>query len=167
MVFLCNPNNPTGILTPRSVVKKLLDKAKALDVRVCLDECFLDFVEHEEAYSAAGWLTEYPNLIILKSFTKMYAIPGLRLGYVLSADAELLNWMCLAGQPWSVSEPAQAAHGHLRVAELVHVLRRSQLGWRAGQHGGDRRLAVHLVQDGLDALREGDLVGHFLLLFGI
>lgn len=47
MVFLCNPNNPTGILTPRGVVKKLLDKAKALDVRVCLDECFLDFVEHE------------------------------------------------------------------------------------------------------------------------
>lgn len=109
MVFLCNPNNPTGILTPRSVVKKLLDKAKALDVRVCLDECFLDFVEHEEAYSAAGWLTEYPNLIILKSFTKMYAIPGLRLGYVLSADGELLNRMRLAGQPWSVSEPAQAA----------------------------------------------------------
>ena len=92
-----------------TVVKKLLDKAKALDVRVCLDECFLDFVEYEEAYSAAGWLTEYPNLIILKSFTKMYAIPGLRLGYVLSADGELLNRMRLAGQPWSVSEPAQAA----------------------------------------------------------
>lgn len=91
MVFLCNPNNPTGILTPRSVVKKLLDKAKALDVRVCLDECFLDFIKNEEGYSAAGWLAEYPNLIILKSFTKMYAIPGLRLGYVLSADADLLN----------------------------------------------------------------------------
>lgn len=109
MVFLCNPNNPTGILTPRSVVKKLLDKAKALDVRVCLDECFLDFIKNEEGYSAAGWLAEYPNLIILKSFTKMYAIPGLRLGYVLSADADLLNRMRLAGQPWSVSEPAQAA----------------------------------------------------------
>ena len=109
IVFLCNPNNPTGILTPRGVVKKLLDKAKALDVRVCLDECFLDFVKNEEEYSAAGWLAEYPNLIILKSFTKMYAIPGLRLGYVLSADADLLNRMRLAGQPWSVSEPAQAA----------------------------------------------------------
>ncbi len=109
IVFLCNPNNPTGLLTPRSVVKKLLQKAKALDVRVCLDECFLDFVENAEAYSAAEWLTEYPNLVILKSFTKLYAIPGLRLGYVLSADADLLNRMRLAGQPWSVSEPAQAA----------------------------------------------------------
>lgn len=109
IVFLCNPNNPTGILTPRSIVKKLLDKAKALHVRVCLDECFLDFVKNEEDYSAAGWLNEYPNLIILKSFTKMYAIPGLRLGYVLSSDTELLNLMRLAGQPWSVSEPAQAA----------------------------------------------------------
>lgn len=109
IVFLCNPNNPTGILTPRSLIKKLLDKARALDVRVCLDECFLDFVKKEEDYSAAGWLSEYPNLIILKSFTKMYAIPGLRLGYVLSADTDLLNRMRLAGQPWSVSEPAQAA----------------------------------------------------------
>lgn len=109
IVFLCNPNNPTGILTPSSIVKKLLDKAKALNVRVCLDECFLDFVKNEEDYSAATWLAEYPNLIILKSFTKMYAIPGLRLGYVLCADTELLNRMRLAGQPWSVSEPAQAA----------------------------------------------------------
>ncbi len=109
IVFLCNPNNPTGILTPRSIVKKLLDKAKERNVRAVLDECFLDFVKNEEEYTAAAWLREYPNLIILKSFTKMYAIPGLRLGYVLSADTDLLNRMRLAGQPWSVSEPAQAA----------------------------------------------------------
>lgn len=109
IAFLCNPNNPTGLLTPRSVVKKLLDKAKALGVRVCLDECFLDFVKNEEAYTLIPWLSEYPNLVILKSFTKMYAIPGLRLGYVLSADPDLLNRMRLAGQPWSVSEPAQTA----------------------------------------------------------
>lgn len=109
LVFLCNPNNPTGTLTPVCLVKKLLDRAKELLVSVCLDECFLDFVEEEEACSAVKWLSEYPNLVILKSFTKMYAIPGLRLGYVLSADTGLLERMRLAGQPWAVSGPAQAA----------------------------------------------------------
>ena len=54
IVFLCNPNNPTGILTPRSVVKKLLDKAKALNVRVCLDECFLDFVKDYPLFPEEG-----------------------------------------------------------------------------------------------------------------
>ena len=109
LVFLCNPNNPTGLLTERSLIEKLLGKAKKLDIRVCLDECFLEFVPGGEAYSAADLLDEFPNLVILKSFTKLYAMPGLRLGYVLSSDTELLERMQKAGQPWAVSEPAQAA----------------------------------------------------------
>ncbi len=109
LVFLCNPNNPTGLLTERSLIEKVLAKAEKLDIRVCLDECFLEFVPGGEAYSAAELLDRFPNLVILKSFTKLYAIPGLRLGYVLSSDADLLERMRKAGQPWAVSEPAQAA----------------------------------------------------------
>lgn len=109
LVFLCNPNNPTGLLTEKRLVRELLLRAKKLGIRVCLDECFLDFVRDSQAYSAEELLEEYPNLLILKSFTKLYAIPGLRLGYVLSADRELLRRMEKAGQPWAVSEPAQAA----------------------------------------------------------
>ena len=63
----------------------------------------------EAAYTAADLLEKYPNLVILKSFTKLFAIPGLRLGYVLCSDTELLSQMQKAGQPWAVSEPAQAA----------------------------------------------------------
>ena len=109
LVFLCNPNNPTGLLTEKSLIRKLLDRSRELGVRVLLDECFLDFVPEEAAYTAADLLEEYPNLVILKSFTKLFAIPGLRLGYVLCSDTELLSWMQKAGQPWAVSEPAQAA----------------------------------------------------------
>lgn len=109
LVFLCNPNNPTGLLTEKELIRKLLARAKEKKARVCLDECFLDFVRGEENYSAADLLEEYPGLVILKSFTKLYAMPGLRLGYVLSADTELLEKMRRAGQPWSVSAPAQAA----------------------------------------------------------
>jgi threonine-phosphate decarboxylase len=109
LIFLCNPNNPTGLLTSRTLLLKILDRAREKKVRVCVDECFLDFVREWKTYTLKDFLDQYPNLILLKSFTKLYAMPGLRLGYVLSADRELLADMRRAGQPWAVSEPAQAA----------------------------------------------------------
>lgn len=116
-VFLCNPNNPTGLLTERGRILKLLEKAGRTGTLVFLDECFLDFAEEDveaadgapEGYTLKDYLEEFPNLVILKSFTKMYAIPGLRLGYVLSSDRGLLERMRLAGQPWSVGGLAQEA----------------------------------------------------------
>lgn len=109
LVFLCNPNNPTGILTDRKLLIKLLKRAEAGKTWVCVDECFLDFVREKEAFTLTGYLAEYPKLVILKSFTKLYAMPGLRLGYVLSGSRELLERMRRAGQPWAVSEPAMEA----------------------------------------------------------
>ena len=109
LVFLCNPNNPTGLLTEKALIRELLERSRKLGIRVLLDECFLDFVPEEKAYTASDLLEEYPNLVILKSFTKLFAIPGLRLGYALCSDTELLSRMQRAGQPWAVSEPAQAA----------------------------------------------------------
>lgn len=109
LLFICNPNNPTGLLTRRELLLELLAKARELDIFVCIDECFLDFVREKEAYTLTGALSLYPNLLILKSFTKLYAMPGLRLGYILSKNRELLERIRRAGQPWSVSEPAQQA----------------------------------------------------------
>ena len=108
-VFLCNPNNPTGLVTRRSLIFKLLERARNLGATVFLDECFLDFVEGEEEITCKGYLEEFTNLVILKSFTKMYAIPGLRLGYVLCGNRKLLEAMRWAGQPWAVGGLAQAA----------------------------------------------------------
>lgn len=109
LLFLCNPNNPTGLLTEKNLLTKILARAEELDIWVCMDECFLEFVPEPRKYSVSDLLKEYPKLVILKSFTKLYAMPGLRLGYVLASDQHLLNWMRRAGQPWAVSEPAQAA----------------------------------------------------------
>lgn len=109
LIFVCNPNNPTGLLTDRSLLQKLLGRAEALGIWVCVDECFLDFVKEKESYTLAGFLDDYPHLVILKSFTKLYAMPGLRLGYVLSGNISLLEKMRQAGQPWAVSEPAMQA----------------------------------------------------------
>lgn len=109
LLFICNPNNPTGLLTGRQLLLEILEKAKTQKTYVCIDECFLDFVREKEAYTITGALAAFPNLLILKSFTKLYAMPGLRLGYILSQNQALLERIRKAGQPWSVSEPAQQA----------------------------------------------------------
>ena len=74
-----------------------------------LDECFLDFTGREEENSLVRKLKEYPNLMILKAFTKMYAMAGVRLGFGLTADTELIDRMYQAGPPWNVSVLASAA----------------------------------------------------------
>lgn len=116
LVILCNPNNPTGLLTPRRQVLAVLERAKEMHCRVLVDECFLEICREEEQYTVKSYLKEYPNLMILKSFTKLYAIPGVRLGYLLCADREVIAQVNRAGQAWSVSHIAQCAG----VAALSH-----------------------------------------------
>ena len=107
VLFLCSPNNPTGQLIPPELLDRLAAFCAERGIRVFLDECFLNLTE--EGISMAGRLERFPNLLILKAFTKSYGMAGLRLGYCLSADRTLLAAMSAAVQPWNVSTPAQAA----------------------------------------------------------
>lgn len=109
MVFLCNPNNPTGIPLEKEKVLKLAAKCRDMKVTLVIDECFSDFLEKEEDYSVVPYLEDYENIFILKAFTKMYAMAGVRLGYGLSYNEELMQKVSSIGQPWSVSTVAQKA----------------------------------------------------------
>lgn len=109
MVFLCNPNNPTGLLIPTEILEKIVDICKEKQIFLVLDECFLEFISDELMDSQKKLLEEMPNLFILKAFTKMYGMPGLRLGYGLCSDICLLEQMHQMTQPWNVSVPAQFA----------------------------------------------------------
>ena len=106
VLFLCTPNNPTGRTLPRRLLEKVLALSAERGMRVFLDECFLDFTD---AASAKPFLSQYPNLLILKAFTKSYALAGARVGYCLTADEKLLADMAAYTQPWNVSLLAQAA----------------------------------------------------------
>ena len=109
IAFLCNPNNPTGILIEREFLLRVLERCRELGILLVVDECFLDFVEEPENYTLKGQLSSYKNLFLLKAFTKRYAMAGVRLGYGISNDQELLTRMELMTQPWNVSSMAQAA----------------------------------------------------------
>ncbi len=107
--FLCNPNNPTGMLTDREFLIRLLKKCRETGVFFVIDECFLDFVRKGDAYTMKAFLPEYDNLFLLKAFTKRYGMAGVRLGYGLSGNRSLLDTMEEMTQPWNVSTLAQAA----------------------------------------------------------
>ena len=109
MVFLCNPNNPTGILTDREFLFRVLRNCRELGILLVVDECFLDFIKEPGKYSLKAQLPRYHNLFILKAFTKRYAMAGVRLGYGLSENRELLEKMTQVTQPWNISVMAQAA----------------------------------------------------------
>lgn len=109
VLILCNPNNPTGRMIDLSLLIRMLEKSKKQNIFVLLDECFLDFVIDGKEQSMISKIMEYPNLFLLKSFTKMFGIPGIRLGYGISANLDLLKKMEAVAQSWNVSHIAQIA----------------------------------------------------------
>jgi len=106
MVFLCNPNNPTGQLADPLLVCRIAEACRENGTLLVLDECFIDFTSGE---SMLRQLREYPNVLILQAFTKTYAMAGVRLGMLYCADEKLLSNIAEYMPTWNVSGVAQAA----------------------------------------------------------
>lgn len=99
-IFLCNPNNPTGVYYPYETVANLLKACKETNTMLVIDEAFYDFVE--EYTPIVPLIHKYKNLVILRSMTKMFAIPGIRLGYVM-ADPSVISEIATYQPHWSVN----------------------------------------------------------------
>lgn len=109
MVFLCVPNNPTGAVLEKERLTAIADICEKNNILCVLDECFNDFLNNPKAHSMMDRIAGRNHLIILKSFTKMYALAGLRLGYAVSCNHALLEEIYRQRQPWAVSSLAQRA----------------------------------------------------------
>jgi threonine-phosphate decarboxylase len=138
LVFLCNPNNPTSMLIPKKTLKDIVETALEQDILVFLDEDFLEFVDDEKPITLIGDINNYPNLFILRSFTKIFGLTGLRVGYGISNE-EIINILSCTKIPWNVNCLAQAAamaalndEEHLRVTrELV----KKEKTWLSSEFG--------------------------------
>ena len=104
-IFICSPANPTGITVEPEVLEEI---AKA-GVRLLLDLSFLDLTARPKLYEVPALLNRFTNVAVLRSPTKSFAIPGVRLGYLLCADRTLTERMTELTQCWNVSVPAQTA----------------------------------------------------------
>ncbi len=109
VVWIANPNNPTGTFEPYERVKQFLAKVPRRVV-VVLDEAYYEYLDPEERADTTKWLAEYPNLIITRTFSKAYGLAGLRIGYGIASPeiAELLNRV---RQPFNANSLALAAAG--------------------------------------------------------
>ena len=103
ITFICNPNNPTGVLTHKDFICKLLNKAAVTNTIVVIDESFLDFVKDNKNYSSNELLKKYNNLIIVKSLTKFFAMPGARIGYGICYNNDIISKINKVMVPWSVN----------------------------------------------------------------
>ncbi len=104
-LFLCNPGNPNGMLYPQRVIEKIYSLCLSSGTFLVLDEAFMDFCEEA---SAKRMIVHSDNAIVLRSMTKFFGIPGLRLGYAIS-NATIAERLDAMGGPWSVNSLALAA----------------------------------------------------------
>jgi threonine-phosphate decarboxylase len=107
-VFICNPNNPTGALTNRGDLVRIIESAAGRRALVFVDEAFMDFTQHQEDYTLAAEVKKHDNLFVLRSLTKFHGLPGLRIGYGLGS-AEIIDVLRKVKIPWNVNCLAQAA----------------------------------------------------------
>ncbi len=107
VVWIANPNNPTGTWVQRDALYQFLQSTPP-EVVVVVDEAYIEFVEDPEYPDASQWLEQFPNLIVTRTFSKAYGLAGYRVGYGLSSErvAELLNRV---RQPFNVNSLAQVA----------------------------------------------------------
>lgn len=107
--FLGLPNNPTGQLIGQKQLQEIVERCREMSIMLVLDACFLEFCEDNAYYCMQKEALQNTNIVILKAFTKLYAMPGLRLGYGISSSDSLLRRIQVTRQPWNVSIPAQYA----------------------------------------------------------
>ncbi|QAR33454.1 aminotransferase class I/II-fold pyridoxal phosphate-dependent enzyme [Geovibrio thiophilus] len=105
LCFICNPNNPTGGTTARAVLLEMIKTNP--QTMFAVDESYMPFHVNEPDFTLKNHLTE--NLAVLRSFSKIFGVPGLRLGFVISGNEELIGRITGLMPPWNVNTAAQAA----------------------------------------------------------
>lgn len=121
LVFLANPNNPVGNLVEPELIFKIAEKCRQCDIALVLDECFMELTGKEMTHSFFYQLDEFPNVVVVRAFTKLYAIPGVRLGYLI-CEQTLAEKIRLQLPEWNLSVFAQRA-GVAAIKEQEYVAR--------------------------------------------
>lgn len=170
LVWIANPNNPTGNFLPGAAIHAFLTAVPA-DVAVVIDEAYNEYLPPAERADTVAWLKEFPNLIITRSFSKIYGLAGLRVGFAV-ASAELADLMNRVRQPFNVNNLAIAAacaalDDHLFVAASYQLNRRGMEQIVAGL----KRLGLeHIPSHGnfvTFAVNDGAVVNQKLLKQGV
>lgn len=156
LLFLTNPNNPTGQLMNTEYLHQLLEHCRQQGIIVVLDECFVEFCEtdREQPKSMLGETWQYDNLLLVRAFTKSFAMPGVRLGYLVCSNAELREKIRRQLPEWNLSVFAQRAG--IACAEQAEVHLQNTVEYvkteRAYLRKGLEKLGIRVVPGEADFL---------------
>lgn len=102
LVIICNPNNPTSTAITRREMRKILDACKQYDIFVMVDETYVEFADSYNEINAIPLTAYYNNIIILRGTSKFFAAPGLRLGYAITGNRDLIDYINTHKNPWMI-----------------------------------------------------------------
>ncbi len=122
IIFICNPNNPTGLLASDNAILKIIEHCYNRGIIVVLDECFIEFTDMQ---GYARRVKEFDNLIVIRSLTKAFGLAGLRVGYCIS-DPRIVRVLSKVKVPWSVNILAQIA-GVEALKDMAHLERSKKI----------------------------------------
>lgn len=109
LIVVCNPNNPTSSCITRKEMRHILDACKQHDIYVMVDETYVEFADNMDELSAVPLTNYYNNIIILRGTSKFFAAPGLRLGYAITGNRDLIKSINTRKNPWTINSLAVVA----------------------------------------------------------
>ena len=160
VIFIANPNNPTGTFLPSAALEDFLARVPR-HVLVVLDEAYTDYLAPEQRYDSIAWLERFPNLLVSRTFSKAYGLAGLRVGYGI-AHPEVADLMNRVRQPFNVSSVGLAA-AEAALADEEFIARSAEINSR-----GMAQLTAAFAELGLEwipsagnfvTFKAGDAVG--------
>ncbi len=109
LLVICNPNNPTSSAITRAQMRQILDVCKQYDIFVMVDETYVEFAENMEEITSVPLTHYYNNIIILRGTSKFFSAPGLRLGYAVTGNHDLIKSINIRKNPWTINSLAVIA----------------------------------------------------------
>lgn len=126
LLILCNPNNPTSSVIKREQMREILDYCKRKSITVLVDETYVEFAEDPDEVTAIPLTGYYNNIIILRGISKFFAAPGLRLGYAVCGNHDLLQKIRQKQNPWTINSLAAIA-GEIMFTDEEYIRRTRKL----------------------------------------
>lgn len=120
LIVMCNPNNPTSTAITRSDMRHILDECKKHDIFVLVDETYIEFTENYDIINCVKLTDSYNNIVILRGISKFFASPGLRLGYAICGNRDLISNINSVKDPWTINSLAEVA-GRLMFTDKDYI----------------------------------------------
>lgn len=126
LLVICNPNNPTSTAITQKDMRTILDICKQNDIFVMVDETYVEFADNYEEINSIPLTTYYNNIVILRGTSKFFAAPGLRLGYAVTGNRDLIKAINTRKNPWTINSLAVIA-GEIMFRDTNYIQKTKQL----------------------------------------